>query len=527
MRQRPPSSGWLRLGLAFLAAGCAGQASPVVLLAPPEPGPISGTVLDGRGLPLPDQVVAIGAAKTASDGDGRFSFPAVPAGYDLVIASPDGSAATVYQGLTRRDPIVTHDGPRARPPARRAAVTVTLAGSEAAGERWRVQFVSARAIPDSGSRRPAPPAPGAPQEPETVTVMWDGAETISGVVVAAAMRIKKLDIPLAMFAQQPVTLRDGETKALELVPVKAPIVRRPRPRVITPKEDPGFAPVYLEEYRLPGVGGAIRGPGRAAQPYALPDLRGFGLELCAYAFQWNPYLHSNRTQCGLDPSASLSVPLPSPPVFSAPAWDTAASPGLRFAWSAVPGAVYQLVLSAGSQEHSRAHPRVKVVTTRTTAGWPDLQAVGVGFPEPLAAYRAVVGVRGSYASIDELVGPRGAADPTPRDRWSAESKELSLPLRPPLGKEEAACKFRETVICDDGGIFRLSVMNRKIQSYPELATAVNIHCVRDCDGARAYLKAYAEFSAAHPGFDEQEPLPVEGPEEPMPPPEMFNGRRGD
>jgi len=54
---------------------------------------------------------------------------------------------------------------------------------------------------------------------------------------------------------------------------------------------------------------------------------------------------------------------------------------------------------------------------------------------------------------------------------------------------------------------------------------VNIHCVRDCEGARAYLQAHADYSVAHPGFDDHDPLPVE--REPWPPPEMFAGHRGD
>ena len=77
-----------------------------------------------------------------------------------------------------------------------------------------------------------------------------------------------------------------------------------------------------------------------------------------------------------------------------------------------------------------------------------------------------------------------------------------------------------------GEFYRLSVLNRTIQTYPDFAAAVKIHCVRDCAGARAYLKAYAGYSAAHPGFDADRPLPVANPaDEPEPPPEMFEGRK--
>jgi hypothetical protein len=100
-------------------------------------------------------------------------------------------------------------------------------------------------------------------------------------------------------------------------------------------------------------------------------------------------------------------------------------------------------------------------------------------------------------------------------------------VQQPLGKEEAACKFRETVFCGANALdayYRLSVINRKLQHYPDFAAAVKLHCVRDCEGARAYTKAYAEYGAAHPGFDDDDPPPVPGPE-PTPPAEMFQGRR--
>ncbi len=77
------------LSLAAAAACTAGGAgSPAAVAAPPASpsGPVTGTVLEPYGHPLPDQIVAIGDAKTTSDGEGRFSFASVPARYDLVKA---------------------------------------------------------------------------------------------------------------------------------------------------------------------------------------------------------------------------------------------------------------------------------------------------------------------------------------------------------------------------------------------------------------------------------------------------------
>jgi len=510
----------LLLGAPVLcAAACAPQPNHVALPPPAQPGPIAGKLLDSRQRPFPDQIVAIGGEKTTSDGDGRFSFPVIPAGYDLVIASPDGSAATVYQGLTRRDPMVHHDVARPHEPARQAVVVATLAGSEGAGERWWVQF-AAPGVPLADVRL-GPAAAGAPRERGTITVKWEGADTINGVVMAEATRVENFDVTLALFARKDLTLHDGETANVELVPARAPIVKRPRPRVITPKEDPGFDPTYVDGYQVPGVGGRVIGPGRKRKSYAIQDLRGFGLELCAVASLGNPFVRTRRSQCGLDPTASLSIALPSPPAFTAPPIEMAAGPDTRFAWSAVPNGVYRLVLPGGSP----SQPSITVVTAQTSVGWPDLQGVGVAFPTPLTTYVAVVSVSGPYASIDELAGGRGPGAAPRLDSWSADSQDFRIGVRPPLGKEEAACKFPEKVVCDGGG-FQLTPINRKIQFFPEFAAKVRIHCVRDCAGARVWTKAYAEYSAAHLGFDARQPAPPEEPE-PWPPPDVFDHGRGD
>jgi len=510
------------------AAACAGQPNYVALPPPAEPGPIAGKVLDANGRPLPGQVVAIGADKTTSDGNGKFAFPRVPAGYDLVIASPDGSRATVYQGLTRRDPAVRHDGAPPGGPANKAEIFVTLSGSDAAemiAERWQVHFVSPdafAAIPGKGGWSAAD---GKLVNGTPLTISWDGDDAIDGTLVAFSMRLKRTEIPLAVFAQRTFTMQDGQSATIDLAPVRVGVVRRPRPRVILPKEDPGFAPEYTEEYRLPGADLAVKAAGRMGQTYDIPDLRPFGLELCGYGFQWNPYVRSGRTLCGVDPDKLTEIALPSPPEMTAPAEEAVAEPGLRFAWSAVPNAVYRLILKSTTGKPTPALPTIEIATAKTTAGWPDLGAVGIRFPVPLAAYEAVVGARGPFASIDELAAPKVPGAPTPRDRWSCQSQDLGIAVEPPRGKEEAACRFPGTVVCGAGGkgVFVLTAINRKLRRYPDFAAAVNIHCVRDCAGGEAFSTAYRNYAAAHPGFDAHEPLPAMG-RMPPPPPEMFKGK---
>ena len=103
-------------------------------------------------------------------------------------------------------------------------------------------------------------------------------------------------------------------------------------------------------------------------------------------------------------------------------------------------------------------------------------------------------------------------------------------MQPPPGKQEVECQKLnvDVIVCGQlpPGSFQreeryvTSAMNRKLRSYPELANAVNIHCVHDCASARAFSKAYADYEKSHPGFDANQPLE---PMQPPPPPPGFFG----
>jgi hypothetical protein len=162
------------------------------------------------------------------------------------------------------------------------------------------------------------------------------------------------------------------------------------------------------------------------------------------------------------------------------------------------------------------------VTASASATWPELSALGVAFPQQLGAYAATVTARGPYAGVDDAVDGKGLTAQSPREAWWAQSLDLSIPITPPLGTEEAACQYPYGTAITCGTLpnqvepnrefYMLAAINNKLRHYPQFANDVGIHCVRDCDGARAYMKAYATYAAAHPGFDANEPT------EPIPPP---------
>lgn len=54
--------------------------------------------------------------------------------------------------------------------------------------------------------------------------------------------------------------------------------------------------------------------------------------------------------------------------------------------------------------------------------------------------------------------------------------------------------------------FVISAMNFKLQHYPQLAAAIGLNLVTDCDSALRYDAGLSAYSAEHPGFDADEPL---------------------
>jgi hypothetical protein len=67
--------------------------------------------------------------------------------------------------------------------------------------------------------------------------------------------------------------------------------------------------------------------------------------------------------------------------------------------------------------------------------------------------------------------------------------------------------------------FIVPAMNRKLKYYPELASAVGLESVTDCESARRFYWGYRSYRREHPGFDRNQPL------EPLPAPRKLSPRR--
>lgn len=110
---------------ALLLCGCDGHPSG----APPE-GDVVGRYLTMNGVPAPGAIFAIDGRTAITDAGGYFRFSQVPASYDLVKLSGENES-TVYEGVTRRDPVVTYPG-RYTPADRWAEITGRVPHSDTA-----------------------------------------------------------------------------------------------------------------------------------------------------------------------------------------------------------------------------------------------------------------------------------------------------------------------------------------------------------------------------------------------------------
>ena len=494
----------------------------LALAAGPPPagasGPVTGTVVamsGGRAQPVPGQTVRTGSHTAVTDADGRFTLSDVPARYDLTIVNRGHSVVTIYQGLTRRDPIVVHAVNMPGGGRHHALIEGKLIG----GGPYRsmhVRFSSALASADIILGRFGG---GGPRGPDygPISIDWNGPDALHGEMLALQLGHdpQTPDGGPAWFGRDgDVWLRDHDVLEVDLKLTQLPQVRLPKVAVAMAGDYP--LPPAHSHYRSPTGDRLFHGPDFVPwrDSYG-PDLGPQGIEYCVEAFIQNPYLRSTDFICQPPRGKDVGLDLRAAPAFRAPASETSAAVGLQLAWSAVPGGVYLLTL--GPRKAGGDAPRIQIITPATSAAWPDLDDLGVAFPKPPASYTATVSAEGPFASADDVAGPRGLCAVAPGERWSATSQDLSLPVAPPASPAVVACRAPRGIVCGPSEVYRLEPMNRRIRYLPDFAAAIGISCVDSCDAARAFTKAYAEYTANHPGFDANMPPEPEPPPPPLPP----------
>jgi hypothetical protein len=338
----------------------------------------------------------------------------------VVVVDPGGAAASVYTGLSRRDPVLPHVPAPAAPAANVASVSGTLSGAGAyplgTSDGVDLFFLSpqvAQALTLGTGSGPHYSAP----------VAWDGPESTSGTLVALRLAFGAGGPSFPGYATSLVTLSRGGAVStdLDLAPPSLTHVAGAVP------SQPSVVVGYKQlEYRLAMAGAVIGLPvdesSSSAFDYAAPDLTGAGATLCVRAGSAQQLVSTEV--CGIAPGATaVSVTLQAAPALVAPAAGATASPTTVFSWTPFDGGVH--VLSLVTESPSQATPNLYVYTAAASATWPDLGARGMTFPDAAAYQWAVAGL-GPFASIDDALGPEGLGALVPVETRVSQSQPLAL-----------------------------------------------------------------------------------------------------
>ncbi len=393
-----------------LAAGCHPSSEPEATtgrLQSLNRHPLSGSRIRITG--CPEQVTA---------SDGSFSTTCAAAVYD--VAATTSSFGIVYQGITRRDPLVTlpvlvgSDGwtsvygtVEGRTDGREAGVSITSTA-------W------ASGVKGLGA---------APNGFFSSDVYWF-AESPS-VTIRALEWTATLGVPIAFTAYGDVrvplvagTLATGSpalepissgTLSLSLDAAHPEQTRVdlwaewPEGEVSTLGTVGGWA--FAVDVPTPDVLGA------AFTAVAVEET--YGASSSGYASGWRRGVPAT--------AAPPSILVPAASVFTAPLAETLVDLSTEFTYTAVPDAAYLLAFESGVQ----SHPKYYVVTSATTARIPDFTWAGLPTPRWSGAtyYTASVSALGPYSSVDDV-----AATPLPvePDLWSWQ-KPFAMTLPPSDG----------------------------------------------------------------------------------------------
>ena len=388
--------------------------------AEPLPGDagtaIVGTVLDfGTGRPLSGLTVVIAGVRAVTDSAGRFTVETTAPSYDVLIYDADASSLSVFRGVRRRDPVLPHRPSRPSAPSSTASVTGSLSGGaiypSSSSFDISVYFFSSEADQSTSAGGALSTDGGGPAF-GPLEIGWSGANTIDGKLVAVGSLAGGDGGPAGTWiANQPLTLASDQaaTQVMALSPASpagtlAGTITLPAGLDLVEKQ------LFL---RLPIVHAsiplAVPQDGSSSFSLTVPDLSALGGELCVGAVA-SPGPVSAEI-CGVTAGdASVKLDLAPPPSFVLGDGGASLTSSGTLSWTSAGPGVFLFELT--SENPSAQVPNVYVFTTDGSAGWPDLTAAGVSFPEGIE-YNGSVATMGSYPTMDEALGPDGMANPFP------------------------------------------------------------------------------------------------------------------
>lgn len=414
-----------------------------------------GNLLEGRVVeiytsrPLSGRTVVVGSsltsgdrAQTITDERGEFALPRPTGVYDAAVIEPDGSAVTVYQGLSRRDPLLAHRWARTFPVTTRLAkVSGNVSGGATFPLSDPTDVVAVHLFTDQSVERYLMGAGAAPYGPNYVTTARFDAEPQSSVLVALGTFGRKSDMPAsdppytAVSASATMTLSDGDMVMRDLELQRIPLgmisgsVLLPAGLQLTEMREHFRYPFPQAVMTIPAADYVRTNPLTAGGAFAfeLPDLTAAGPTLCLVAVS-DEFDSLWTERCGLAlGDDSLSIEIQPAPVLEEPRAGATIDAGTRFAWSPFAGGVHELVI--WNESPSSTLPGVTLVTAAVEGGLPDLDGLGVNVPVG-AAYDVTVVGRGPFASLDDAVGPKGIGAIVPDEARISSAAPIDVVMSP-------------------------------------------------------------------------------------------------
>jgi hypothetical protein len=370
---------------------------------------VRGVVTTPAGAPMSGITVVIGSTVTTTDSQGEFAIANVPPTYDLTIvrfAEPVQKFAELYVKLTTRRPIIVPMDVTDPPFPRWGTASVTVEPPEAfplGASQLRMAF------------HPANVPPAEPHVLGSTTFSgsfyWVGNETLSGQLYALQWSLAASGLPSGYlrWGTQPITLMDQRFTSTTLrlsaatQQETAGTVRSPQPiNTLTANLWAGAIHVFVHDF--PGQPSPTEIPFRFLVPT--------GMGVVPKTARFNAFVPGGGSTTSVqlkDSMTTLNVDLMSPPKAERPV-DAASGidTNTNFVWSAVPNAVYTLLVHSGAAGPGTSATTFRVHTTATVAKVPDTLARGVPFAT--GSYQWVVFARGPARATDDLVKGTGAVE---------------------------------------------------------------------------------------------------------------------
>ena len=403
-----------------------------------KPGPLKGQIavspqtgmLEGRSLFIDGHEIAVS--------QNRFSVKRAGARYDAWLLDKAKRAVTIYQGLTRRDPVLRVAGNGQAPSmAYQATLHGILRGdfpfpvergrglnvylfAEGASSFWQAHPL------EWGDGQSAGPRFG------RMRVHWSGARAIAGELYAVGeIAEEKRRWVGAWLAHAPVTLSEGAEVFQEMTMQALPAGHIAGSVSIAGKDvvrEIGF------DYRLPGKSNRLAlGSCPVLNTYdcRLPDLSSLGGEYCAHIYFQFPVRYQsngNSTRCaGKLGMTDFSFHVAAEPQWVGVSRATSMTPKTVLHWKDQGPGVYQVILSA-SYDSKKTGPAIIIYTGQSSVRWPDLSDVGLDFPAG-ASYGIKVTRYSPCLSVDELTSAKGWDKSA--DYEEAEAPPLELNMEKP------------------------------------------------------------------------------------------------